>query len=506
VIGWRFCGRVCGAVVAASLAIAVVAAASDQLLVQAARRNDLAAVRALLKQRANVNAAEGDGATALHWAAYHGNVEMLSLLIGGGAKADAANDLAITPLAIAADNAHAPIVERLLELGANPNAASETGVTPLMRAARTGNAAAVRALLSRNANVNAAETERKQTALMWAVSQRHPQVVKLLLDRGADVGARSGVRTLTVMLDQGPPGVKTAREHAHQIEAGGSTALLFAASSGDVECARLLLDRGAEVNDAAADGNSALVLATFNGNGTVARLLIERDADPNAAGAGYAALHAAVLRGDAETVRALLAKGADPNVRLTRGSPVRRFGSQWALPNNLSGATPLFVATIYLELDLMRTLLAAGASPSLALSNGVPPLLVAAGGEVGREVRPSDVARLGIQDSDTPQIPRPENDLVTASRLLLDHGAGVSEVNESGDTALHAAAAAGLTNVIQLLVERGAVLDATNKAGQTPLALTLPRESRGFQRPDAAERAARAKAAENLLRALGATR
>lgn len=484
----------------------IAAAGGDQPLLEAAKRNDVAAVRALLTQRSDANAAAGDGATALHWAAYHGNVEMLGLLIGGGAKVDAANDLAITPLAIAADNAHAPIVERLLELGADPNAASETGVTPLMRAARTGAAAVVRALLARNANVNAAETERRQTALMWAVSQRHPDVVTLLLDRGADLRARTAVRTLTVMLDQGPPGVKTAKEHAHEIEAGGSTALLFAASSGDLASARALLDRGADANDAAADGNSALVLAAFNGHGPVARLLLERGADPNAAGAGYAALHAAVLRGDAESVRALLATGANPNVRLTRGSPVRRFGSQWALPNNLNGATPLFVATIYLELDLMRALLAAGASPSLALANGTPPLLVAAGGDVAHEVRPSDVARFGIQDSDTPDIPRPESDLVMASRLLLDHGATVTEANATGDTALHSAATAALPAVIRLLVDRGAVLDATNNAGQTPLALTLPRESRGSPRPDAAERAARAKAAENLLRTLGATR
>ena len=162
--------------------------------------------------------------------------------------------------------------------------------------------------------------------------------MKLLLDRGADLQARTAVRRLTVMLDQGPPGVKTAKEHAHQIDAGGSTALLFAASSGDVESARLLLDRGADVNDTAADGNSALVLAAFSGHGPVARLLIERGADPNAAGAGYTALHAAVLRGDAETVKALLAKGANPNARLTRGSPVRRFGSQWALPNDAGPA------------------------------------------------------------------------------------------------------------------------------------------------------------------------
>lgn len=485
--------------------VASVAASGDVPLVQAAKRNDAVAVRALLKQRADVNRTEGDGASALHWAAYHGNVGILSLLIGAGARADAANDLAITPLAIAADNGHAPVVERLLELGANPNAASLTGVTPLMRASRTGGVTVVRALLARNANVNAAETGRKQTALMWAVSQRHPEVVRLLLDRGADVRARTTVRRLTVMLDQGPPGVKTAKEHAHQIDAGGSTALLFAASSGDAASARLLIENGADVNDTAADGNSALVLAAFAGNGPVARVLVDRAADPNAAGAGYAALHAAVLRGDTDTVRALLAKGANPDIQITRGSPVRRFGSQWALPTPLIGATPLLVATLYLELDLMRILMAHGASPSVALPNGMGPLFIAAGGDVAHEVRPSDVIKLGIPDSDTPEIPRPEPTLVAATRLLLDHGAGVSEVNAAGDSALHAAAAAALTDVIRLLVERGAVLDATNKAGQTPLALTLPRETRGFQRPDAAERAARAKAAENLLRMLGAT-
>lgn len=497
--------RVCGVTIAMALAIAAVAAAGPQPLVQAARRNDTAAVRALLKQRADVNGAEGDGATALHWAAYHGNVEVLSLLIGAGARTDLANDLAITPLALAAENGHAPIVERLLELGANPNVASSSGVTPLMRASRTGSAAVVRALLSRKADVNAAERERQQTALMWAVSQRHPDVVKLLLDRGADVRARTAVRRLTVMLDQGPNGVKTAKEHAHAVDFGGSTALLFAASSGDAESARVLLEHGADVNDTAADGNSALVLAAFSGHGAVARLLVERGADPNAAGAGYAALHAAVLRGDADTVKALLAKGANPDVRITKGSPVRRFGSQWALPTPLVGATPLFVATVYLELDLMRVLLDAGASASAALPNGLRPLHVAAGGEVDREARPSDVIKAGVPDTDVPEIPRAERDLVAATRLLLDRGAVVADATDNGDTALHAAAAASLTDVIRLLVERGAPVDAANKAGQTPLALTLPRDAR-FQRPDAADRAARAKAAETLLRSLGATK
>ena len=482
----------------------VTAATGDQPLVQAAKRNDVSAVRTLLRQRADANAKEGDGATALHWAAYHGNAVNADQLIAAGARVDAANDLSITPLALAAENGHAAIVERLLARGANPNAASQSGVTPLMRASRIGNLASVRALLAKGAQVNAVESDRRQSALMWAVSQRHPDVVTALLENGADVNARTAVRRLTVMLDQGPPGVKTAREHAHQIDAGGSTPLLFAASGGSVESAKVLIDHGADVNDAAADGNSALVVSAFAGHGAVARLLLERGADPNAAGAGYSALHAAVLRGDAATVKALLAKGANPNIRMTRGSPVRRFGSQWALPNNLAGATPLFIATLYLELDLMRVLLEAGASPSLPLDNGMPPLLIAAGGDVPHEARPSDVARLGINDVDVPEIPRPEHDLLTAMRLLLDRGASVTEVNAAGDTALHAAAAAGLTGVIQLLADRGAAIEAANKAGQTPLALTLPREGRQ-QRPDP-ERAARAKAAETLLRSLGATR
>jgi ankyrin repeat protein len=486
------------------LSIAVAVAAGTQPLVQAAKLRDAAAVRSLLKQRVDVNAAEADGATALHWAAYHGDLEIVNLLIGAGARVNRPNDLSITPLALASQNGHAAIVERLLSRGADPNLASETGVTPLMHAARIGNLAIVRALLPRQAAINAAETGRQQTALMWAAAQRHPEVVKVLLENGADVKARTVVRRLTVMLDQGPPGVKTAREHAHAIEAGGSTALLLTSMSGDVESARLLLDRGADANDTAADGNSALVLAAFQGHGAVARLLLDRGADPNAAGAGYSALHAAVLRGDAETVKALLARGANPNTRMTKGSPVRRFGSQWALVHNLTGATPLFIATIYNELDLMRTLLDAGASPSLPLDNGTPPLLIAAGGEVPHEARPSDVARLGINDVDVPEIPRPENDLAAATRLLLDRGATVTEVSATGDTALHAAAAAAQASVIQLLVERGAAIDATNKAGLTPLALTLPREGRQ-QRPDP-ERAARAKAAETLLRTLGATR
>jgi uncharacterized protein len=471
-------------------------------LVDAVKQKDMATVRALLQKRVDVNAPEGDGATALHWAAYQDDAEMVDLLIASGAKVNVANDLAITPLYLASANGNAVIVNRLLEAGANPNAASETGVTPLMEAARSGNVRVVRALLSYHADVNARERDRQQTALMWAVARRHQEVVKILLENNADVHARTGVRNLTVMLDQGPRRtVKTAMQDAKAIEAGASTPLIFAAQVGDAESARLLLTAGANADDTAADGNSALVLATFAGHTAVAGVLLEAGADPNAARAGYGALHAAVLRGDVTTVNALVAKGASPNARITKGSPVRRFGSQWALPTPMIGATPLFVAATYLEIDIMRALLAAGADHTLGLPNGTTPLLAAAGIAVEIETRPSDLVRWNVVDSDAPTIPRAETDVLVATRLLLDAGADVNQANDAGDTALHAAAAAGMPSVIQLLADRGAALNVKNKSGQTPLSLTMPRPGQQGRAPAAAG----SKPAEDLLRKLGAT-
>jgi uncharacterized protein len=486
--------------------ITAFAAAGDVPLVRAAKHKDAAAVRALLQQRADVNAAEGDGGTALHWAAYHDEVELVELLLRAGAKVTVVNDLSITPVALASANGNATMVERLLGAGADANVASETGVTPLMRAARTGSAATVRVLLARNANVNAREQERQQTALMWAAAQRHPDVVDVLIAHGADVQARSRVRPVTVMLDSGAGArrVKTSREDAHPINAGGVTALLFAAISGDAASTRLLLKAGANASDSAADGNSALTLAAFSGHGDVAAVLLAGGADPNAAGAGYGPLHVAALRGDLRTVQALLGRGADVNAQVTQGSPVRRFGSQWALPRTLIGATPLFIAASYLEVEVSRALLAAGASPTLALPNGTTPLLAASGVPVAREVRPSDVVRAGISDSDTPVVPRAEADVVTIAQLLLDKGVDVNEANMAGETALHAAALSGSTSLIQLLADRGAQLEAKNKAGQTPLAITLQRGGRGPQQGPATDAQARTKAAEELLRKLGA--
>jgi len=471
-------------------------------LIDAVKQKNKAAVQALLQKRADVNASEGDGATALHWAAYRDDAEIVDLLIRAGAKVNAANDLKITPLYLASVNGNVAIVERLLKAGAHPEAASETGVTPLMEAARTGSVGAVRALLDYEAKVNVKETDRQQTALMWAAGQKHPEVVKVLIERGADVHAKSGVRRLTVM-DSGQRRTKAARDGASQIDVGGSSALLFAAQSGDAESIKLLLNGGANVNDTAGDGKTALVLAAFSHNTAAAQALLEGGADPDAGGAGYTALHAAALRGDLSTVKALLAKGANPNVRLTKGTPVQRFSSHWTLPGTWVGGTPLFVAALYLEVDIVRELLKAGADHTIAIEGGTTPLLAAAGIAVENESRPSDLVRFSIVGEDSPSIPRLEAEVLELARLLLDAGADVNQTNETGDTALHGAAGASMPSVIQLLADKGATLDVKNKEGQTPLALTQPRtgqRGRGPQTPNPA-----AKAAEELLRKLGAS-
>jgi uncharacterized protein len=470
-------------------------------IVEAVKSGDVSAVRALVESGADVNAVEGDGATALHWAAYEDDEALVETLLAAGAKADAANDLGVTPLHLASANGSPAIVLRLLARNADPNAASEAGVTPLMEAARAGSLDVVRALLARGVEVNARESARGQTALMWAAARRHPDVVHLLLEHGADVHARTGVRPLVVMLDRGPRRtVKTSMQDARQIETGGSTALLFAAQSGDARSARRLLEAGADVNDTAADGRSALVLAAFSGHSETARALVEAGADVHADGAGYTALHAATLRGDVATVRALLARGADPDTRLSRGRPVRRFGSQWALTTPMTGGTSLLVAATYLEVEILRALVEAGATPDVAVADGTTPLLAAAGVPVEKEARPSDLERWHLVDSDNPPVPRDEAEVLEATRLLLQAGADVNHANDTGDTALHAAAGAGLTPLIQLLADTGARVDVKNANGQTPLDLTMPRPpppgraggTPGF--PDA----------EALLRRLGA--
>jgi len=184
---------VCLAVLVITSSAIAAAATADLRLIQAVKNRDVESVRALLKgrpARIDVNAAQGDGATALHWAAHRDDLAIADLLIRAGARANVANDLGITPLHLACTNRSAAMVERLLAAGADARATLLNGETALMTCARAGDARAVEALLAHGADVNAKEHEHRQTALMWAAAQRHPDVVGLLINARADVRAR----------------------------------------------------------------------------------------------------------------------------------------------------------------------------------------------------------------------------------------------------------------------------------------------------------------------------
>ena len=326
-------------------------------LIEAAKGGDWEAVRVLLEQGADVTATAPDGATALHWASYWDDVESAELLIRASADVSAANDLGATPLWIASLNGSVSMVRSLLEAGADPNAALLSGETPAMTAARTGNPRVVEQLLAAGADPNASAT-RGQTALMWAVSQLHSDVVGVLLEYGADVHARSETWSQVMAV---PPHSNPAN---HQdVPHGGNTALTFAARVGDLSSARMLVNAGADVNDADARGASVMVLAAHSGFVDLVEFVLDEGADPNAAEAGFSALHLAIMRRDENLGRQLLDHGADPNSRITNWTPTRRASADWNIHPALIGATPFWLAARFTQPGFMRLLAEHGADP-----------------------------------------------------------------------------------------------------------------------------------------------
>lgn len=470
----------------------------------AAERQDAALVASLVAKGADVNLAQPDGATALHWAVHHDLGPTVDLLLRRGAKADAANDHGVTALALACEAGNVALVERLLRAGADPNLRTVTGITPLMTAARAGSLGAVKALLAKGADVNAAEPSHGQSALMWAVSQRHTEVATALIENRADVQARTPVRHRTIQTGNRYGDQNSIKGSVGETDLGGFTPLLFAARVGDLGSARALVKAGARVDEVAASGATALTVAAHSGQGAVAAFLLEQGADPNAAGAGYTPLHAAVLRGDPALVAALLAKGANPNARLAKGTSSRYYSKDYAFNDVLVGATPLLLAARYGEPELFSTLVAAGADPKTTLPDGTTVVMAAisvtrgygafrAGDKRERYQGPADVAAK-VDGED-------EKVTLDVVRRALKLGVDPNAASTAGDTALHLAVAQSLDTVIPVLVEAGAALSPKNARGLTPLALTNLGARFGFYAMDATSRAATAA----LLKKLGAT-
>ena len=289
---------------------------------------------------------------------------------------------------------------------------------------------------------------------MWAAAQRHPEVVEALLAAGADLDVRSDVWTQVMAV---PP--HSRPEYNREIPHGGNTALLFAVRAGDLPSAKVLVAAGADVDDADAWGVSAAVLAAHGGHRDLLEYLLENGADPNAADAGFAALHDAVMRNDRRMVAALLAHGADPNQPLLTWTPTRRASRDHHYPPPFVGASPFWLAARFARIDLMRILADHGADPHFVHEVGYivdgrmqwqterTTTLMAAFGMAGRRARPW-VPYSGA--------PTAELRILEAAMLAVELGVDVNAVDATGRTVLDEAEALQYESVVEYLVEIGA--------------------------------------------------
>lgn len=503
---------------------ASVPGASGAEVAEAAKAKDAAAVKALLKSGADVNAAQGDGMTALHWAATNGDAPLVQMLLSAGANVRATTRLGgITALHMASQGGHSEVVAALIAAGANPNLATSTGATALMLAARSGSTDTVTRLVETGADINAKEKGFGQTALMIAAGLDRADVVKLLLSRGADAKIASAVadlKSLTAVMDDGsgppqPPagaqrgpdvaGVTRGYRYNELIGAqGGLTALHFAARQGSVAAARALVEGGVNVNAVSpGDKASPLLVAVINGHFDLAAYLIDKGADPNlASDAGVAPLYgvlnvqwapiAAYPQPRAylqqshtylDMLKLLLDKGADPNARVQRKVWYSGYNFDQSGVDE-AGATAFWRAAYAADVAAMKLLVQYGADPSIptmrlfarrgpedpaggADKTGLPPI------PVGGPHMPPLLAAAGpgyaLGFAGNSHHVAPTGMLPAVKYLVEELGADVNALDADGNTAVHNAASHGDTEMVKFLVSKGADVKKVNRSGQTTI-------------------------------------
>lgn len=474
----RFTGVV-AALLSVGLSTAAFAAARAVPLVEAVKRGDLTAVRSMVATKANVNATEPDGTTALHWAADLGDVRMVDLLIKSGATVKVANRFGATPLGLAAVRGNAAVVERLLAAGEDANAVVN-GEPVLMTASRAGNVDTIKALLAKGANVNVREAVYGQTPMMWAAAAGQTAAVKTLAEAGGDIKARNkapgkGIekdKNFRIPAENDPLGIRSHRNSgAWGITLDGIefTPLMWAARGGHIDTVKALLDLGANVNETKAEGTTPLILAIINNHWELASKLLDWGADPNK-GPGYTALHqlawsrrinlkAAFHPGHPEptgTVDSidlaakLIDKGVNVNAKMTQS-----FKDNMRNRFMRIGATAFLVSAKAVDVPMLKLLKERGADLSILNDNLDTPLMVAAG--VGLSNPGEDAGN--------------ETETLAAVTYLLELGQDVKAKNKYGETALHGASYRGFVPVTQLLLEKGAELELPNQLGWTPLSI-----------------------------------
>jgi uncharacterized protein len=478
-------------------------AASD--VADAAMHDDATRVVTLIAAKADVNAPQPDGSTALHWAAYHGDAKLTGALLHAHANPGAVMENGMTPLSLACQSGNADLVKELLKAGADPNQTLANGETPLMMAARTGRVPVMAALVKKGAKVDEKEKLRGTTALMWAAANSNADAVRFLISKGADVSARSGTTAPGRPPYLAPPGrnriqdfingkgitfegVKASSDAKAQAEEdailakervyakrslaafplekpakpapkkwGGLTPLQFAVREGSLETVKVLVDSGADVNQRSEFGWTALLVATQNRYYKIGVFLLDHGADPNIANeGGWTPLYIAtdnrnIEGGDYPTrkpdmdhldyIKRLFASHADPNVRMHSSTETRTIFTHQWLQEE--GATPFLRAAQSGDIVLLKLLLAHGADPKIVTDDKVTPLMVASG--------------IGWVEGVTYEW-SPQQTLATV-KMLLDLGADVNAQDIiDGRTALMGAAHKGRNDVIELLVQHGADL------------------------------------------------